>query len=217
MTKTAIITPVWKRPEITKLCFENLAKTGCEVFIATSEEWVVDYVRGNGYDFTIVWTENDYLGRKKNELLRVALLDQFEWDQLLEVGSDNLLDLEKLDEYLSVPAPHYGTNCQYMYDTNNGKAKFVKVLNGRMWGTGRVVSREAVEAAFPLWDDTANEYLDAQANGALDKAGYGYSVVEHPIFTALKSDVNIHSYGRFDGKPVNVEKLKEKFPELAQL
>lgn len=83
-----------------------------------------------------------------------------------------------------------------------------------MWGSGRVVSREAVEKAFPLWDDKANEYLDAQANSALDKAEYKYSVVEHPIFTALKSDVNIHSYDRFGGKPVNVARLEGKFPEL---
>lgn len=210
---TAIITPVWRRPEITKLCFENLAKTGCEVFIATSEDWAKELASKHGF----CWVDipNNHLGEKKNDLLNTAL--EFQWDQLLEVGSDNLLDLSKLDEYLSIPAPHYGTNCQYMYDTKTGKAKFVKVLNGRMWGTGRVVSREAVEAAFPLWDDTANEYLDAQANASLDEAGYPYSVAQHPIFTALKSDVNIHSYDRFGGKPVNVEKLEGKFPELEQV
>lgn len=207
---TAIIIPVWKRPEITNLCFENLVKTDCLVFAGVSEEWAATLCQKHKFQYLDI--VNDYLGRKKNILLEYAL--QWKWDQLLEVGSDNLLDLSKLEEYLSIPPPHYGTNCQYMYDTNIGKAKFVKVGNGKMWGTGRVIAREAVEAAFPLWDDTSNKYLDAQANTALDKAGYKYSVVQHPIFCGMKSDVNIHPYSRFDGKPVKVEKLKEKFPEL---
>lgn len=211
---TAIILPVWKRPEITELCFENLAKTGCKVFVATSEDWAYDL--SNEYGFTTVNTDNKPLGRKKNILLNVALSE--EWDQLLEIGSDNLLDLTNLNQYLSIPNDHYGVNCSYMVHPASGRAKFFKIGGlKRIWGAGRVISREAVEKAFPLWDDTSNEYLDAQANNALQKAGYEFSVVQKPMFVGIKSDVNIHSYDRFGGKPVTMDFMLGKFPELESL
>lgn len=212
--KTAIIVPVWKRPEVTKLCFENLAKTGLSVFIASDEQWVFEEVKK--YGFTIISTPNDYLGRKKNELLKVTLLDCFEWDQVMEIGSDNLIDLSKLDEYLSLGLDHYGTSSIYFADPKNKRAKYYNAPR-KIWGAGRVMSRKAVENSFPLWDDKGKIYLDSQANAKLESKGYKYSVVQEPICVDIKTEVNIHPYTRFGGVDVKYKDLSEKFPELKTL
>lgn len=209
--KTAIIIPVWKRPKVTSLCFENIAKTGFDVFVGTNEQWAFDLCKK--YGFTTVWVENDYLGRKKNSMLDVALLDNFEWDQLMELGSDNLVNLDILDEYLSIDSEHYGPSCLYFADPKNKRAKYYNTPR-KIWGAGRVVSRQAVEKAVPLWDDKGQIYLDAQANEALSKAGYPYSVAKIPLCVDIKTEVNIHSYRRFNGVSVDYEKITETFAEL---
>lgn len=212
--KTAIIVPVWKRPEITRVCFENLAKTGCDIFACVSN-WE-DYYLACEYAQFIRFFPNEPLGRKKNELLHWALREP--WDQLMESGSDNLFDLETLDEYLSIEADHYGVDCNYFYHPETGRAKYFKMGGEkRIWGAGRVISRKAVEASVPLWDDKGTIYLDAQANTALRNKGYDFSVVSNPIFVDIKSEENLHSYDRFEGKPVTESFLKSKFPELNKL
>lgn len=212
--KTAIIVPVWKRPEITRVCFENLAKTGLQVFTAVSEKWALEM--SNRYGFKPTTIDNDYLGRKKNALIKKALT--YEWDQLMESGSDNLFDLETLDEYLSIEADHYGVDCNYFYHPETGRAKYFKIGGEkRIWGAGRVISRKAVEASVPLWDDKGTIYLDAQANTALRNKGYDFSVVSTPLFVDIKSEENLHSYDRFEGKPVKESFIRSKFPELENL
>lgn len=208
--EVAVIVPVWKRPEITRVCFENLKKTGLRVICAVSEDWAMCMCQEYGFDY--VYTENSPLGRKKNKLMEYALT--FEWDKVMEFGSDNLCDLSKLKDYLSIPSDHYAVNS--IYFVQDGKAKYYNV-NNKIWGAMRVMSREAVEKSVPLWDDKANQYLDSNANRALDMKGYKYSVVNTPMLVDIKSEVNIWPYERFSGKPVNYDKLCEKFPELRLL
>lgn len=208
--EVVVIVPVWKRPEITRISFTNLKKTGLKVICAVSEDWAEDMCDEFGFEY--VRTENQPLGRKKNKLMEYALT--FEWDKVMEFGSDNLLDLKKLDNYLSIPAEHYAVSC--IYFVQDGKAKYYDAHN-KIWGALRVMSRQAVEQSLPLWDDKANRYLDSNANRALDENGYKYSVVRTPMLVDIKSEVNIWPYERFAGKAVDYDKLCERFPELRLL
>lgn len=210
--KTAIIVPVWKRPEVTRVCFENLSKTGCGVFVAYSEHWVADLLVE--YGFKGFYIENNPLGKKKNNLLKRSL--EHEWDQVMEMGSDNLVDLTKLDEYLSLGLDHYGTSSIYFADPKKKRAKYYNAPR-KIWGAGRVMSRKAVEDSFPLWDDKGTIYLDAQANAKLESKGYKYSVVKEPLCVDIKTETNIHPYSRFDGVNVKYSSVIERFPELKAL
>src|SRR6478752_4031551 len=89
---------VWKRPEITEICFmgiDRLRKTGLfpiEAFAVISEESMIPLCEKYNIDYCFY--KNEPLGEKKNFGLTEAY--KKEWDYLVEIGSDDLLKNEYL-------------------------------------------------------------------------------------------------------------------------
>src|SRR5688572_7778218 len=104
--KLLIFLAVWKRPEITEICFmgiNRLRKSGLfpiEAFAVISEESMIPLCEK--YDVQYCFYKNQPLGEKKNYGLSQAMKKDF--DYLIEIGSDDLLKTELLEAY----APYFG-------------------------------------------------------------------------------------------------------------
>jgi hypothetical protein len=138
-----ILIPVWKRPEITELCFSGLDRLrkhrpDLTVLTIISEE---DYeARCKAHNIAYTFFENSPLGRKKNHGLNEAL--KLEWDYLIEINSDDLIKNELLDIYDTME-DHYLAlrNFCFLDSVTLGCRQFESKT---AYGIGRRYSREAV-------------------------------------------------------------------------
>lgn len=212
--ETAVIIPVWKRPAITKTCFENLAKTDLKVYCGTSEDWCFRLC--DKYGFTAIDVQNRPFGHKKNKTIYEACRGS--WDQIMELGTDNLLDLSQLDEYLSHGYDFYGKQSCYITEPSSSRAKIFGYDVHRTLGAGRVLSRKAVETTFPLWDMEQRKGMDTTARNRLKNNGFKETIIEgDPITAGMKSEVNINHYDDIGGEPVKYDSVAERFPELKSI
>lgn len=192
--KILLFTPVWKRPEITEICFMGFKRlqkfADVEMLAVISEQEMIPLCEKYGVHH--VMHENQPLGRKKNYGLRRSL--EYEWDYLVEIGSDDLLK----NEFLTV----YPWDRDFMclqdaawLNTKTGAARRIKDRTGK-FGAGRACSRKVVEAMNPMWHDLKHNGLDGDsmfrmgAKGFLSKSYHS----DRPLVIDLKSEVNIWAY-----------------------
>ena len=90
---------IWKRPLITKACFDGLMrhkrKHNIDVFCVVSEKWAIDLCEAYGFKYCV--TENKPIGQKMNKGLEKVL--EYNFDYLLQMNSDTLLAEEFFDVY----------------------------------------------------------------------------------------------------------------------
>lgn len=153
---------VWKRPEITEICFmgiDRLRKNSrfpIEALAVISEESMIQLCE----KYNIRWTfyKNDPVGEKKNHGLNEAM--KFEWDYLLEIGSDDLVK----DELLELYAPFFGkydlfgTKDAVIINSADGMCRRLK--SDTTYGLGRCISRKALQCSYGV-DVLANEHIMA--------------------------------------------------------
>jgi hypothetical protein len=195
--KLLIYLAVWKRPEITEICFmgiDRLRKQGkheVDALAIISEDEMITLCEKYGVRWAM--HENLPLGRKKNFGLHEAM--KLDFDYLVEIGSDDLLK----DEYLDIPFDRdvITLNELAIVNTHTKQCRKLTARDAR-FGAGRAMSRRAIDAMLKagLWDDKQNVGLDNRSTFALAKAGFfekRHSFPE-PVVLDLKSDVNIWSF-----------------------
>ena len=132
--------PVWKRPEITRQCFEGIKSLGLDMFAVVSEDWAEDLCKEYGADY--IRTENKPVGRKYNTGL-AAVLDR-DYDYLMTFNSDTLINPKLLDVYeyyMNEGIDLIGVD--KLYFVENEKAKFVD-YRLQIIGAGRMISFKAL-------------------------------------------------------------------------
>ena len=153
---------VWKRPEITEICFVGLnrliknSRYPIEAFAVISEESMIPLCD----KYNIKWTfyKNEPVGEKKNHGLNEAM--KLEWDYLLEIGSDDLVK----DELIELYAPNFGkydlfgTKDAIIINSEDGMCR--RLNSDTTYGLGRCMSRKAVECAYGV-DILALEHIIA--------------------------------------------------------
>ena len=128
--------PVWKRPDITRQCFEGIKSLGLDMFAIVSEDWAEDLCKEYGADY--IWTDNIPVGRKYNTGL-AAVLDR-DYDYLMTFNSDTLINPKLLDVYeyyMNAGIDLIGVDKVYFVE--DGKAKFVD-YKLQIIGAGRMIS-----------------------------------------------------------------------------
>jgi hypothetical protein len=138
---------VWKRPEITEICFMGISRlrnTGLfqtETLAVISEESMIPLCKKYNIDYCM--HENKPLGRKKNYGLTQAF--KKEWDYLVELGSDDVLKNEYLELLTKhIEGNHFLTIDHFSFlNSENGECRNYKTKSS--YGLGRVISREALE------------------------------------------------------------------------
>lgn len=139
---------VWKRPEITEICFmglNRLKKTGLypiETLAVISENSMIPLCKKYGIDY--VYYKNEPVGEKKNFGLTEAFKKK--WDYLVELGSDDLLKNELLEIY----KPYLGTRAllgiNHFCYINSEDGHCRRMTSDTSFGLGRAISRDALQA-----------------------------------------------------------------------
>src|SRR6478609_9144885 len=107
-TKLLIFLAVWKRPYITEICFNGIKRLkehpdyDVQALAVISEEEMIPLCEQYGVNW--VMYKNEPLGEKKNFGLQKA--KEFKFDYLMEIGSDDLILNELLDDYKNYIGKH---------------------------------------------------------------------------------------------------------------
>lgn len=206
--KIMLFTPVWKRPEITEICFMGLNRlrnfADVDMLAVLSENEMIPLCEKHNIKY--VMHENQPLGRKKNYGLRRSL--EYKWDYLVEIGSDDLLKNEFLTLY------HFDRDLMCLQDaawlcTKTGQARRIKDRTGK-FGAGRAYSRKVIEAMGPMWHDRKFNGLDGDSMFRMASKGFFSKSYEFkkPLVIDLKSDVNLWPYHNV-GHPYTMEEAIE--------
>lgn len=215
--KLLVFLAVWKRPEITEICFMGLNRLrkisgfDINVLAVISEKSMVPLCEK--YSVNWVMHENKPLGRKKNFGLKHAL--KFDWEYLIEIGSDDLLKNEVLDLY----KPYFGKNSIIgllnlcFINSETLECKHYNARSG--FGLGRAIHRRVIEKMGVLWKDHLNQGLDNSATFAMARHGFGEKRIrtEKPLGIDIKSEVNIWKFSCFQGVEYPLEKALQGLSE----
>lgn len=205
--KILVFVPVWKRPEITEICFMGINRLqkvpGFQIkgFTVISEESMITLCEKYGIEWCI--TKNHPLGAKKNYGVKQALRHEF--DYLIEIGSDDLLKDDVLRAY-KWDSPVLGLMDFALINTETGSCKAVNT-NIPKYGAGRAIKRFVCES-FALWEDGRSRGMDNSSCRilALNRIMQRGVKSEEPIAISLKSAENIWSYKGMPGTKYPLEK-----------
>jgi hypothetical protein len=138
--------PLWKRPEITRICFEGIKRLQKTIEIDPvciySEQESKELCAEFGFES--YYFENDPLGRKMNFGLDRAL--DSKWDYLITIGSDDLLSealFEIYKPFMDSLKMAFGVGCIYFYDIKTGKQ--ARQNGMQVYGCGRMIHREVLD------------------------------------------------------------------------
>lgn len=146
--KVLIFLAVWRRPEITEICFigiDRLRKSGLlqiDTLAVISEQSMIPLCKK--YDIDFVMHKNEPLGEKKNVGLNYAMLKS--WDYLLEIGSDDIIKTELLEHYaplMEQRVPFFGISHFNYINSEDGQCR--SYITKSSYGAGRCISRETIE------------------------------------------------------------------------
>ena len=208
--KILIYTPFWKRPEIVReyvKSVERLKKVSwidVRIMAIVSPEdpdfrKIVDSIHELRKRFkyvSIFPTRNTPLGAKKNAGLWLAT--SYDWDYLLELNSDSIVNCRLLDiykPYMDKGVPFFGLKDLYVVDYATKETLFIPDYNsGMTYGAGRMMHRSIIRGR--MWNDELNEGLDDNCRAGLEKRGIPDCPIEtdKPMLVELKTHTTINHF-----------------------
>jgi hypothetical protein len=154
--------------------------------------------------------QNYPLGKKKNYGLKAA--SEYQFDYLLEIGSDDIITNELLDQYLNYFGYNefFGISDIAYIESESGECRRL-ISHSTTYGAGRCISREILEKAkWKLWKDDLNRGLDNDSTRKINNLGYKFTKVEpldQPCLIDVKSQENIWKFNYFLGQSYDPSKL----------
>lgn len=211
--KIQIVIPLWKRPEVTRFCFERLREMienvnhDFSVLCVISEEpykFMCDE-----FGFNWVMASNENLGGKINFGIRYAL-QFYKWDYLMMMNSDSVVKpglFEVYKPYLASGQKFFGVNKVTFVNFGTDEAKdFTYELS--IIGPGKMIHRSVVQEMKGNCYRELNRCLDdTLMDNIMRVCKVGGRIVEYPgqLVYDIKSEVNIHPWEKFNGKKVENE------------
>lgn len=223
-TKILIYLAVWKRKSITELCFRGIDRLRkhpdfqIEALAVISEEEMIPLCEKYGINWVIY--KNEPLGEKKNFGLRNA--KEFDFDYLMEIGSDDLILNELLDDYKPLIGKNdfFGISDAAYINSETGECR--RHTSKSTYGAGRMIARSGLEKAnWNLWNDKLNRGMDNNSVFGLQKLGVSYTRLKAMAFPGVidvKGQDNIWKFNYFLGVEYDInEILKRISPEEKEL
>lgn len=215
MPKLLIFLAVWRRPEITEICFlgiNRLRKSGLapiDAFAVISEESMIPLCKKYGIDY--VMHPNYPLGEKKNYGLKAAM--QKDFDYLIEIGSDDVLKTEFLSLY-PFEKDVYGLKDFITLNTDDGACRRLSYRDGA-FGVGRAISRRAIESVGQLWHPKQTHGLDNHSEFELSKKGFLMTRIdsEKPLTIDIKGPDNLWPFNYLAGSHYELDDALEGLSE----
>ena len=231
--KILIFTPIWKRPEITRLYIGGLHKltNACpfdiETVLVLSREdptYQEHFDLAMEHDINFIEATNKTLGLKKNIALNY-LLKWVDFDYLLELNSDGILHPDIWDiynPYIVNKIPIIGLRNLYFWDKIEDKVYFQAdyAMDGATFGSGRLYHRRVLCENF--WDDDWRFGLDIAVLKRNNLPDFGIDTGFKPLLLDIKTATNLNPMpmimARREGRPVEVDRLVLKIfiPDLKE-
>ena len=220
--KILIMTPFWKRPEIVREYVRSLerlfnyADIQLLAVVSPEDPYLGDILEAlDSVGAWVVLCGNDPFGKKKNYGLRT--LNILEWDYLMELNSDSILNPAIFDlyrPYMEKEIPFFGLKDLYVTDYATKESLFIKDYNsGMTYGAGRMMHRSIVQDK--MWTDELQCGMDDNCRGKLEKRGIKDVPVpsDVPMLVDLKTNTTLSHFimlknlgrARNEPKAVNVE------------
>jgi len=210
-SKILILLPIWKRENITKICFDNLKelqkKYNIEVMCIISETWAK--MLAFEYGFKYVEAPNECLGTKMNIGVEAAL--KCEFDYFMNLGSDDIITerlIEIYKPFIDDKRAMFGSTKATFIDS---QSKNVKRLDYKfMFGAGRMIRKDVLvdcvvkNGVVEMYDKVQNG-LDMSSMRRFAK--YSHTELDNGFDTIfdIKSNTNIWTYDRLKGDSVDFE------------
>lgn len=203
-----IVIPLWKRPEVTKFCFEELKKLITEskheirVLCVLSEGGYIPIC--NSYGFSWTYADNKPLGGKINKGIRRAL--EAKWDYLMMMNSDDVIKTKLIDVYyqpfFESKEKFFGINTVTYVKFGTNEAREVN-YGYSILGIGKCIRRDVVEEMNGnLYPRDLNKCLDDNMFDRMIqiKAFPKTVAYEGQLAMDFKSEVNIWPWEHFKAK-----------------
>lgn len=218
-------TPVWQRPEVFAICLEgikrlvNYAPERFKIipFFMVSESWAATVVQNAGFNY--IHVQNNPLGNKKNKGLKYAL-ENFKFDYLLEIGSDDLIAdryLDIVETELRAKTPQLSPSIVWFASPFSNKTSYYEP-GQKIVGLGRFLHRSVLEKVekAELWNPEGERGMDTFSWRHLAAK---YNVKNKQIelteilLLDIKTPVNINTIDRFIPSGVPASEVLAHFPE----
>lgn len=220
--------PVWQRYKLFEIFLQGINRlikyspNRFEIvpFFMISERYYAARLNEPGFDFIMI--NNNPLGTKKNEGL-TYILNNYQFDYLLEIGSDDIIAnmyLDIAEPYLKSGIPQICPSRVYFLDINSGKIASHKT--DRIVGLGRFISYEALRMVThmePFWAPFGDRGMDTYSWRVLAKWGIDNKVIkaDQPILIDIKSEINLNQIDAFIDEIITAKELLKYFPEKHQI
>lgn len=211
---------LWRRPEITELCFMGLDRLkrhdsfNISVFAVISEKEMIPLC--DKYGVKWIMHDNQPLGKKKNYGLRQ--LKNIDFDYMMEIGSDDLITNELLDQYLDYFGKYECFGISDAAYINSETLECRRLTSQKTnYGAGRCISKKVLEECnWVLWNDGLGRGLDNNSILKIETLGYKYQKVEPkdvPGVIDIKSNENLWKFNYFLGEEYDVNLVLQKLSE----
>jgi glycosyltransferase involved in cell wall biosynthesis len=229
MIKIAVVSMVWKRPEIFELFAQGIKAWvippdfKLSVFIAGSEGRTSRaMVEKHGFQY--LEAPNQPLAQKANRSISMAKGH----DYVICMGSDDILHPDTFTTYCNIMrkgVDFIGVQDFYFYDTTTGKASYWGGYKepyriGRTCGAGRVLSKRILDLwKWHVWEVKHNHILDNSMDEKLKHMEHKsciFKLKDYDLFAAdVKSTTNMTPFELWpNSKYINPKILTDKFPYL---
>jgi hypothetical protein len=212
--KIQIVIPLWKRPEVTRFCFEHLQEMikaiphDVNVLCVISEP---EYSKMcDEFGFNHVSFSNENVGAKINFGIKYAM-EYYQWDYLMMMNSDSVIKPELFEVYkplLEAKEKFFGVNRVTFVNFYTDEAvDFTYTFS--IIGPGKMIHRSVVEQMGGNCYKHLNRCLDdTLMDNILKVCKVGGKILDYKgqLVYDIKSDVNIHPWEKFkNGKKVENE------------
>lgn len=202
--------PLWKRPLVTKFCFDELIKLISEskhdikVTCAISESYYEVVCKAFG--FGVVHAENNPLGTKINTGIKKALESEF--DYLMMMNSDNVIKRELIDDvyepFFESLNPYFGIDRVTYVNFGTTDARDFS-YEFSVLGIAKMLRRDVVELAVKAggpYNPLRNKGLDDGMMDNLIHLKVFPTMVKYKGQLAMdfKSETNIWPWDHFKNK-----------------
>ena len=227
--KLAIVTAVWKRPEVFELFAKGIhaltVNTAIDIYvIVAGSEGKASQKMVEKHGFIYVEVPNEPLATKVNQPVLIA--KRLKVDYVLCLGSDDLISIELLkvyEEYMRKGIDFIAVTDFYFYDMESKKAAYwggytENWRKGHTAGAGRLLSKRLLNYwDWKPWEIKDSKILDTSIQNKLKITPHSsmiFSLKDKGVFALdIKSETNMTPFKLWDNtRFVPVETIKKHFP-----
>ena len=214
--KLIVIIPIYKRHDLTRLCFHHLKLQqkmfGFDVLVAGSEG-LDSRELTESFGFGYIETINDPLGQKLNALSHLCQ----DYDGMVILGSDDFIPNKAWELYYSQDLTGlkiFGFQGCYFYSTKTKSMNYFKYTGTiKTIGAGRLYTGDLVRKMNgKIWSDDQPKALDTNASNRCGSVGAKEVILDQVTMIDVKHSHNItsHQIARVGAK-VNTDIIHRDF------